>query len=73
MSDFTDDIQQVPSTTPNFNTDLAKKLQELAPEAVADGKIDTQKLKELLSSDSSDDSERFGLLCVQLKSQRLRP
>jgi adenine-specific DNA-methyltransferase len=61
MSDFTDDIQQVPSTTPDFKTDLAKKLQELVPEAVADGKIDTQKLKELLDSDSSDDSERFGL------------
>lgn len=61
MSDFTDDIQQVPSTTPDFKTDLAKKLQELVPEAVADGKIDTQKLKELLDSDFSDDSERFGL------------
>jgi adenine-specific DNA-methyltransferase len=62
MSDQnTDDIQHVPSTTPDFQTELARKLQELAPEAVSDGKIDTQKLKELLDKDSADDSERFGL------------
>ena len=62
MSDQnTDDIQHVPSTTPDFQTELARKLQELAPEAISDGKIDTQKLKELLDKDSADDSERFGL------------
>lgn len=57
----TDDIQKIPSQSPDFQTELAKKLQELAPEAIADGKVDTQKLKELLDSDTADDSERFGL------------
>lgn len=57
----TDDIQQIPSQSPDFQTELAKKLQEIAPEVIADGKVDTQKLKELLDSDTADDSERFGL------------
>ena len=62
MSDHTtDDIQHVPATTPNFQTELAEKLRDLAPEAVTDGKIDVQKLNELLSSDTADASERFGL------------
>jgi adenine-specific DNA-methyltransferase len=62
MSDEpTDDIQSVPSTTPDFQTELARQLQQLAPEAVADGKIDVKKLQELLDSDTTDDSERFGL------------
>lgn len=61
MIDFTDEIKEVPSTTPDFQTELAKKLQQLVPEAVADGKIDIRKLKELLDSDTADDSERFGL------------
>ena len=60
-TDIYEDIQQVPSATPDFKTELAKKLQELAPEAIADSKVDTKKLKELLDDDATDDSERFGL------------
>jgi adenine-specific DNA-methyltransferase len=56
-----DDVRQVPSTSPNFKTDLASKLYQLVPEAVADNKVDIKKLQELLDSDTSDDSERFGL------------
>lgn len=56
-----DDINQVPASSPDFKTELAKKLQELAPEVIADGKVDTKKLKELLDEDTTDDSERFGL------------
>lgn len=56
-----DEIQRVTSSSPNFKTELAKKLQELVPEAITDGKVDTKKLKELLDEDSADDSERFGL------------
>lgn len=56
-----DDINQVPSTSPDLKSELAKKLQELVPEAITDGKVDTKKLKELLDNDSADDSERFGL------------
>lgn len=60
---MTDDsyIQKIIGTTPDFQTELARKIQELAPEVITDGKVDTQKLKELLDSDSTDDSERFGL------------
>jgi len=59
--DYTEEIHQVPATTPDFQTELAKKLQELAPEAISDGKVDTKKLQELLDTDTTDDSERFGL------------
>ena len=41
---------QLISTSPNFRTDLAKKLEELVPEAIVDGKVDVVKLKELLAS-----------------------
>lgn len=44
------DNHQLISTSPNFRTDLAKKLEELVPEAIADGKVDVVKLKELLFS-----------------------
>lgn len=56
-----DDINHIPSDTPNFQTQLAEKLAELAPEAIADGKIDVEKLKELLADDADDSNERFGL------------
>lgn len=57
----TEDIQQVTGASPDFKTELAAKLQELVPEAIADGKVDTKKLQELLDGDSADESERFGL------------
>ena len=62
------DINKLPSTSPNFRTDLAKKLEELVPEAIADGKVDVVKLKELLAEDAGEPNERFGLS----KSQQLR-
>lgn len=58
---MTDDIQETPGATPNFRTELAAQLAELVPEAIADGKIDVTKLKELLAEDTADDTERFGL------------
>ena len=58
---MTDDIYETPSSTPNFQTELAEQLAELVPEAVADGKIDVVKLQGLLSQDAADTSERFGL------------
>lgn len=62
MNDNTsDDIQSVQGMTPDFKTKFAKQLSELAPELIADGKIDSKKLKELLDGDEADDSERFGL------------
>ena len=55
------DNHQLISTSPNFRTDLAKKLEELVPEAIADGKVDVVKLKELLAEDAGEPNERFGL------------
>lgn len=56
-----DFIYETPSTTPNFQTELAAQLAELVPEAIADGKVDVTKLQELLSTDAADPTERFGL------------
>lgn len=58
---MTDEIYETPSTTPNFQTELAAQLADLIPEAIADGKVDVEKLKELLDGDVADSSERFGL------------
>jgi|SRR6478735_8752706 len=58
---MTDEIYETPSTTPNFQTELAAQLADLVPEAIADGKVDVEKLKELLDGDVDDGSERFGL------------
>lgn len=56
-----EDINETPSATPNFKTELAAQLAELVPEAISDGKIDVVKLQELLGSDTADANERFGL------------
>lgn len=58
---MTDDIHETPSSTPNFQSELAAQLADLIPEAIADGKIDVMKLQELLSTDAADPTERFGL------------
>ncbi|MCC9205164.1 site-specific DNA-methyltransferase [Arthrobacter sp. zg-Y769] len=58
---MTDDVHEIPSTTPNFQTALAEQLADLVPEAIADGKVDVEKLKELLDVDAADGNERFGL------------
>jgi len=56
-----DDFEQLSGASPNFNTELARKLEELVPEAIADGKVDALKLKELLGDDAGEVKERFGL------------
>lgn len=56
-----DELNEIPGATPDFRTELAEKLADLVPEAVADGKIDTKKLEELLDGDAADTRERFGL------------
>lgn len=60
-SDESQDIYETPGTTPSFKTELAQQLSALIPEAIADGKVDVEKLKELLGDDVGDDRERFGL------------
>ncbi len=52
---------EVPGASPDFRTELAARLAELAPEAMADGRLDVEKLRELLADDAADASERFGL------------
>lgn len=44
--DMDNSVNELPSISPNFRTDLAKKLEELVPEAIADGKVDVVKLKD---------------------------
>lgn len=58
---MSEDINETPAASPNFKTELAKQLEELVPEAIADGKVDVTKLKELLDGDAAGESERFGL------------
>jgi adenine-specific DNA-methyltransferase len=55
------DFIQTNPASPDFRTKLAGQIAELVPEAVADGKIDLEKLKELLADDVDSSSERFGL------------
>ncbi len=58
---MSEEVHETPSTTPNFQTELAAQIAELMPEVIADGKVDMEKLKELLDGDAADTSERFGL------------
>ncbi len=60
-STLSSDTLEVPGATPNFRTELAAQIAELIPEAVADGKLDIEKLRELLADDVADGNERFGL------------
>ncbi|WP_258395420.1 site-specific DNA-methyltransferase, partial [Lonsdalea populi] len=61
LSDISNDLFEIPITTPNFRIELAGQLAELVPEAVADGKLDIEKLRELLADDVAESNERFGL------------
>ena len=55
------DIYEMSGKSPEFRTQLAKQLEELVPEAIADGKVDVFKFRELLQEDAGDMAERFGL------------
>ncbi len=61
MNEHDTDIHELNGKSPEFRTQLAKQLEELVPEVVADGKVDVAKLKELLQEDAGDTNERFGL------------
>lgn len=58
---MTEELNEVPRTTPDFATEAATKLAELFPEVVADGKINLDTLKTILGIDVEDSRERFGL------------
>lgn len=46
-----DSINHISPASPDFQTEFAAKLAEFAPEVVADGKIDIEKIRELLGND----------------------
>jgi adenine-specific DNA-methyltransferase len=54
-------VNEIPGHTPELKNELALQISDLAPEAFLDGKLDFEKLKELLGEDVSEDRERFGL------------
>ena len=56
------EIYETAGHTPNLKTQLAFDISSLAPEVFVDGKIDFEKLKELLTEDITEDRERFGLI-----------
>lgn len=58
---MTEELNEVPSTTPDFTTEAASQLAELFPEVVADGKINLDALKTILDIDVEEGRERFGL------------
>lgn len=61
MANDNDMTTQVPHASPDFRTKLAEEIARIAPEAVADGKIDVAKLRELIAEDAGTKTERFGL------------
>jgi adenine-specific DNA-methyltransferase len=61
MSDNSNQPFSVPSGTPNLKNELSVQLSQLMPEVFADGRIDIEKLKEMLGEDLADDRERFGM------------
>ena len=61
MSMINENENQVLSSTPDFKQEVTADLLFLIPEAFADGKLDIEKLKELLGEDAIEERERFGL------------
>jgi len=55
------EVNETPGHTSKLKTELGLQISSLAPEAYLDGKLDFEKLKELLGEDVSEDRERFGL------------
>lgn len=50
---MSDQINEVPATSPNFQSEVAQKLASLFPEVIADGKIDVAALQTLLGEDAA--------------------
>ena len=58
---MSDQINKIPASSPNFQSEAAQKLASLFPEVIADGKIDVAALQTLLGEDIAEGGERFGL------------
>lgn len=68
---MSDQINKIPSGSPNFQTDAAQKLAELFPEIIMDGKVDITALQTVLGEDAATGVERFGLFWTG-KTQAIR-
>jgi adenine-specific DNA-methyltransferase len=56
-----DQVQKLVPGSPDFQTELAQKISEIAPEIMSDGKLDVNKLRDLVNGDAETSQERFGL------------
>lgn len=61
MTENKHEVHETSATSPVFKSEIARALADLLPEAINDGKIDADKLKEILGDDLSNERERFGL------------
>jgi adenine-specific DNA-methyltransferase len=61
MTDNDYEIREISGTSPVFKSEIAIALADLIPEVISDGKIDGEKLKQILGEDLTDERERFGL------------
>ena len=61
MTDNDYEIREIPGTSPVFKNEIAIALADLLPEVISDGKIDVEKLRQILGEDLTDERERFGL------------
>jgi adenine-specific DNA-methyltransferase len=61
MTDNDYEIREISGTSPVFKSEIAIALADLLPEVISDGKIDGEKLKQILGEDLTDERERFGL------------
>ena len=61
MTDNDYEIREMPGTSPVFKNEITIALADLLPEVVSDGKIDVEKLRQILGEDLTDERERFGL------------
>jgi len=61
MSSDMNEYDLTPSSSVDFKSEISRQLAKLLPEVLTDGKIDAEKLKELLGDDVSEERERFGL------------
>ena len=70
---MSENINKVPSSSPNFNTEAAEKIKELFHEVVADGKIDFETLKTLLAPDLEDERENASVYFGLVKHKQYAP
>ena len=57
----TDAQIKMPLTSPDVNSARLDRLREILPEAFTEGKIDFEKLRQVLGGDVNEAAERYGL------------